>query len=221
MRSHDIDPGALRRDDFAQFFNQRFESLLRHAERAMGKPVNRRPDRDESPFAEQDVGVEQGIRSLIEGGESAVVEFKSTARLNLHTKAPDQAITWAVVKTIAAFMNTYGGTLLIGVDDHGQPVGIEADYPLVKGGHRDGWELWLTAAVKNALGTVAATDLSVRFCLINGRTVARIDVRPGAEPVFATRKGESKEVFFVRLNNSTEELLGPALLDYRQKHWPE
>ena len=221
LRSHDIDPGALRRDDFQQFFNQRFESLLRHAERAMGKPVNRRPDRDESPFAEQNVAIEPGVRSLIEGGESAVVEFKSTARRNLHTEAPDQAVTWAVVKTIAAFMNTHGGTLLIGVDDHGQPVGIEADYPLVKGGDRDGWELSLTAAVKNALGAVAATDLPVRFCTIDGRTLARIDVRPGAEPVFASRKGELREIFYARLNNATEELAGPALLDYRQKHWPE
>ena len=95
------------------------------------------------------------------------------------------------------------------------------DYPFVKGNDRDGWELWLTAATKNALGTVAATDLSVRFCTIEDRTIARIDVRPGAEPVFASRKGEPQEVFFARLNNSTEELSGPALLDYRQKHWPE
>ena len=188
LRSHDIDPVALRRDDFAQFFNQRFESLLRQAEHAMGKPVNRRPERDESPFAAHDVAIEPGVRSLIEGGESAVVEFKSTARRNLHTGAADQAITWAVVKTVAAFMNTHGGTLLIGVDDHGQPVGIDLDYPFVKGSDRDGWELWLTAVVKTALGTVAATDMSVRFCTVDGRTVARIDVRPGAEPVFASRK---------------------------------
>ena len=221
LRSHDIDPAALRRDDFAQFFNHRFESLLRHAEHAMGKPVNRRPDRNESPFAEHNMDIEQGVRSLLGDGESAVVEFKATARRNLHTGAPDSAIAWAVVKTIAAFMNTDGGTLLIGVDDHGRPVGIESDYPLVKGGDRDGWELSLTGVVKTALGTVAATDLRVRFCTIDGRTIARIDVRPGAEPVFATRKGESREVFFARLNNSTEELAGPALLDYRQKHWPE
>ena len=221
LRSHDIDPGALRRDDFPQFFNHRFESLLRHAERAMGKPVNRRAERDESPFTERDVAVEQGVRSVIEGGESAVVEFKSTARRNLHTEASDAAITWAVVKTVAAFMNTDGGTLLIGVNDHGDPIGIETDYPLVKGGDRDGWELSLTAAVKNALGAVAATELSVRFCSLDDRTVARIDVRPGAEPVFATRKGEAREVFYARLNNSTEELSGPALLGYRQKHWPE
>ena len=221
LRSHDIDPVALRRDDFPQFFNQRFESLLRHAERAMGKPVNRRPERDESPFIEQDVDIEQGVRSLLDGGESAVVEFKSTARCNLYTGAPDPAIAWAVIKTLAAFMNTHGGTLLIGVDDHGRPIGIESDYSFVKGGDRDGWELWLTAVLKTALGTVAATDLSVRFCTIDGRTIARIDVRPGVQPVFATRKDQPREVFFARLNNSTEELSGPALLDYRQKHWPE
>ena len=220
LRSHDIDPAALRHDDFAQFFNQRFESLLRHAERAMCKPVNRRPDRDESPFAEQDASIGQGVQSLIEAGESAVVEFKSTARHNLRTAARDEAITWAVVKSIAAFMNTHRGTLLVGVDDHGHPVGIESDYPHVKGQNRDGWELWLTAAIKNALGTVAATEVSVRFCTIDGRMIARIDVRPSVEPVFATRKGVPREVFFARLNNSTQELAGPALLDYRQKHWP-
>ena len=219
LRSHDIDPAALRRDDFAQFFNQRFESLLRHAASAMGKPANRRPERDESPFAEQDVN--KGVRSLIKARESAVVEFKSTARHNLHTKARDEAITWAVVKTIGAFMNTHGGTLLVGVDDRGHPVGIESDFPHVKGHNRDGWELWLTATVKNALGTIAATDVPVRFCTMDGYTIARIDVRPATEPVFATRKGDPREVFFVRLNNATEELAGPALLDYRQKHWPE
>ena len=126
----------------------------------MGKPVNRRPGRDESPFAEQDVDVEQGVRSLLNGGESAVVEFKSTARCNLHTGKADPAITWAVVKTIAAFMNTHGGTLLIGLDDEGRPVGIESDYSFVKGGDRDGWELWLTAVVKTALGVIVATDVS-------------------------------------------------------------
>ena len=221
LRTHDIDPLALRRDDFAQFFNGRFESQLRQVERAMGKPVNRQPDRRESPFAQGDVATHGGIRSLIESGESAAVEFKSTARLNLHTGEQDQAIMWAVVKTIAAFMNTNGGTLLVGVDDDGRPVGVESDYPFVKGKDRDGWELSLTTAVKNALGPVAATDLAVGFSTLEERTIARIDVRPGAEPVFATKKGEQRELFFARLNNSSEEISGPALLSYQKKHWPD
>ena len=220
LRSHDIDPVTLRRDDFGDFFNQRFESLLGHVERAMGKPVNRRPDHDESPFAKREIDIEPGVRSLIAAGESATVEFKSTARFNLYSQQRDEAITWAVIKTIAALVNTHGGTLLIGVNDHGEPVGIESDYAHVKGADRDGWELWLTTAVKNALGSVAATDLPVRFCTIEGWTIARIDVRRGTQPTFASRKGHPREVFFARLNNATEELSGPALLEYRQKRWP-
>ena len=221
LRSHDIDPVALRRDDFGRYFNQRFESLLGHVERAMSKPVNRRPDRDESPFARREIDIESGVRSLVETGESAAVEFKSTARFNLHTNGRDDAITWAVIKTIAAFMNTDGGTLLIGIDDRGEPVGIERDYPHVKGADRDGWELWITTAIKNALGSVAATDLPLGYCTIRGRTIARIDVHRGIQPIFASRKGKAREVFFARLNNATEELSGPALLEYRQKHWPQ
>ncbi len=124
------------------------------------------------------------------------------------------------MKTIAAFMNTNGGTLLVGIDDAGHPVGIESDYPFVHGRHRDGWELWLTTAVKNALGALAATDFSVCFRALDDRLVACIDVRPAAEPVFAARKAEQREMFFARLNNATEELLGPALLAYREKRWP-
>ena len=221
LRTHDIDPLALRRDDFAEFFNQRFESQLRQVERAMGKPINRRPDRSESPFAESDVTTHEGLRSLINSGESASVEFKSTARLNLRTGSRDEAITWSVIKTIAAFLNTNGGTLLVGVEDDGRPIGVERDYPFVKGRDRDGWELSFTTAAKNALGPVAVTDLAVGFSTLDDRTIARIDVRPGAEAVFATRKGEQREFFFARLNNSTEELSGPALLAYQKKHWPD
>ena len=221
LRTHDIDPLALRRDDFAQFFNHRFESQLKQVERAMGKPVNRRADRSESPFAEGSAAMDGGVRSLSELGESAVLEFKSTAWRNLRTEARDPAIIWSVVKTVAAFMNTNGGTLLVGLDDGGRPVGIEEDYPYVKGRDRDGWELSLTTAVKNALGPVAATDLAVGFCALDDRTIARIDVPPSSEPVFASRKSEQRQCFFVRLNNSTEELSGPELLSYQRKHWPE
>ena len=221
LRSHDIDPGALHRDDFGHFFNQRFEELLGHVKKAMGKPVNRRPDRDESPFAERMKDVESGVRSLIESGESALVEFKSTAFHNMYSKKRDTTITWTVIKTIAAFLNSAGGTLLIGVNDSGNPVGIELDYPHVKRQNRDGWELSITSAVKHALGPVTATEISVAYCTMSNRTIARIDVCPGIQPKFAKQKGKGREMFFARLNNATEELSGQALLAYREQRWPK
>jgi hypothetical protein len=70
---------------------------------------------------------EMTISEIIVSGESSVVEFKSSLRMNLHTKNADQKIEHAVLKTLAAFLNTRGGTLVIGVDDNGTPLGLEDD----------------------------------------------------------------------------------------------
>lgn len=221
--SHDIDPLALRQDDFKRFFNHRFERLLRQIEDAMGKPANRSAKRDESPFFDADRNPEM-IKDLISRGEGQFVEFKSTGRKNLRTGEKDPAIEWAVVKTLCGFMNTHGGTLLIGVDDHGTTVGIEQDYSFVDHRNRDGWERWLTRAVSNAMETLAATELSVSFCSIDDKMIARIDVRPSTKPIFATEafKGKKKrDVFFTRIGAATEELQGKALHDYQRKQWPD
>ena len=139
----------------------------------MGKPVNRSPDRDESPFVDREVekrAPSETVRNLIASGESDTVEFKSTGRINLHTGRKDPAIEWSIAKSVAAFMNAQGGELLIGVDDAGQPVGIERDFPLVKSHNRDGWELWLGNLFSSTLGKVEAAGVTARYCEFDGRT---------------------------------------------------
>ncbi|WP_419926474.1 GmrSD restriction endonuclease domain-containing protein [Candidatus Poriferisocius sp.] len=224
VQSHDVDPLALRQDDFESFFNQRFERLVVQIEEAMGKPANRSAERDESPFASNSLDpkrVAASVKTLIETGESQVVEFKSTALKNLHTGVKDPAMVWSVLKTIAAFMNANGGTLLVGVDDGGAAVGIEEDFPFVSGNHRDGWQLWLTSVVSSSLSETAASELRVTFAALEEKTVARIEVGPSARPVFATpAKGEKKDAFMVRVNNLTKEFQGQDLLDYQAKRWP-
>lgn len=224
LRSHDIDVMALRQDDFRTFFNRRFERMLRRIEQAMGKPVNRRSERDESPFAYFDRDpkrVENSVRLLIEQGESQVVEFKSTARQNLITGMKDKGIEWAITKTICAFMNADGGTLLVGIDDNGNILGIEPDFPYVHSKNSDGWELWIVDMISSVAGTLAATDLSIRFCLIDEKTIARVDVDRGTNPVFAKKsKGRDRTAFYARIGNSTKELEGRHLLEYQKRRWP-
>lgn len=67
------------------------------------------------------------IADLIAGGETGAVEFKSTLRTNLHTGQVDDKIQVSVLKTIAGFLNAKGGTLLIGVADDGEVLGLDAD----------------------------------------------------------------------------------------------
>ena len=230
LLSHEINPAALRRDDFPSFFNDRFERMVKLIEQATGKPANRSPDRDESPFASKEA-LEERVQSLIANGESDIVEFKSTGRKNLHSGSKDPAIEWSIVKSIAAFLNTKGGELLIGVHDTGQPVGIEKDYPYVKAHNRDGWELWLGSLVSTTLGKVQAIAITPRYCTLNGETVAYIKLDPAPEPVFAAptkaanpskgsiSHGDSK-YFYVRMGNATQQLTANDLLNYTKTHWP-
>ena len=224
LQSHDIDPVSLRQDDFQTFFNLRFERLLVQIQEAMGKPVNRRAERDESPFKESarvDERQESRIRALIAADESKVVEFKSTARRNLFTKNKDEAMEQEVVEAIAAFMNASGGTLLVGVGDDKRIVGIQEDFPFLgKKQNADGWELWLTDLLTSTLGKVAASEVLVAICDIDGKPVARVDAGPAASPVFASFKGKKHKKFFVRINNRTEEMSGPDLLAYESHRWP-
>jgi predicted HTH transcriptional regulator len=149
------------------------------------------------------------------------VEFKSTGRKNLHTGEKDPRIEWSVIKTIAGFTNSYGGTLVVGVDDAGQIVGIDEDFPFLKKPDCDAWELWLTDAISHSLGKAAAAELEVRIAEVDGKFLARIDTGPAAGPVFATPLGSNgKPAFLVRINNSTQELDGQEAHEYQKKRWP-
>ena len=50
----------------------------------------------------------------------------------------------AIVKTVAGFLNTDGGSLLIGVGPDRVTVGLDQDYELVKPRNGDGFVNWLT-----------------------------------------------------------------------------
>ncbi|MEU9822871.1 DUF262 domain-containing protein [Pseudonocardia alni] len=225
LRSHDIDPLTLRADDFPSFFTARFERLIKQIEEATGKPVNRAADGSDNPYTAPEAGsesIDDAVQRVITAGESRVVEFKSTGRRNLRTGDKDPAMEFAVLKSVAGFMNNHGGTLLVGVADDGAVVGIEEDFAFQgQKQNTDGWELWLTDLLTTSLGKAPAADVSVDYAEVDGRTVARIVVGPAARPVFATpTKGEKRPVFLVRFNSSTRELVGQEILDYQAQRWP-
>ena len=61
------------------------------------------------------------LEQIINSGESLSVEFKSTLRVNMHTRQPDPRMEFTCLRTIAGFMNARGGTLIIGVADDEHP----------------------------------------------------------------------------------------------------
>jgi hypothetical protein len=160
------------------------------------------------------------ISELIRDGESASVEFKSTARWNLKGNVKDARLEHVIVKTVAGFMNNEGGTLLIGVDDAGTPVGLESDYRTLQKPGRDGFELFLGDLFKANLSGPAHMLTHVKFDVLGDHDVCRIDVAASARPVF-TRSADGKEPteFWVRAGNSTRQLVGDDMVAYKEDRW--
>ncbi len=57
---------------------------------------------------------ERSIADLISLGESAMLEFKSTLRWDVVQSQMNKDLQFSVLKTLAAFLNSSGGTLVIG-----------------------------------------------------------------------------------------------------------
>ena len=155
----------------------------------------------------------------MERGESGTVEFKATARWHLYKGDKDPAIEREIVKAIAGFMNAHGGTLLIGVNDDHEPVGLENDYKVTKKGNRDprdSFENWLTDLLDNTIGKPALANVSVSFEEVDGHDVCRVEVKPGRQPVYA--QGKQAMDFYVRLNNGTRSLDVQEAVAYISAH---
>ncbi|MHA3703135.1 AlbA family DNA-binding domain-containing protein [Jatrophihabitans sp. YIM 134969] len=159
------------------------------------------------------------VAELVHAGESQDVEFKSSARYNLHTRTRDARLELVVARTVAGFADARGGTLLIGVSDDGTPLGLEEDYSLVKNGSRDGFELWLRDLLATTLGGPVAAATAVGFDQLQGHDVCVVRVAPAAQPVFFRAPRQQGTEFVLRVGNSTRVLPPHELLDYASTRW--
>jgi type I restriction enzyme R subunit len=161
----------------------------------------------------------RSIKELIENDEDDSVEFKSTARWDLREQRRNRALEDAVVKTVAAFLNTEGGTLLIGVGPDGSLVGLAMDYEQVKPQNGDGFVNWLTTHLSNALGAAAVARTRARIVTHAGFDLCRLDVAKSSRPVWA-EMSKADRVFYVRLNNSSRVMPTEELDAYFAERWP-
>lgn len=148
------------------------------------------------------------LSQVIISGESEEVEFKSTLRTNLHTGSKDPRMEFAVLKTLAGFLNTNGGTLAVGVSDDGSPVGIQAD----EFANEDKMNLHLVNIIKARMGIQAMTSLHVRFDEHDDCRVMVVRCRKAPVPVFL--KDGNMERFYIRTGPSSTELSASQTQDY-------
>jgi hypothetical protein len=161
------------------------------------------------------------VEDLILGGESQTVEFKSTARWSVRAKQADRKLEHVIVKTVCALLNAEGGTLLIGVDDAGNVLGLDADWrTLGSKGNRDGYELWLRQLLDTNLSRQTAGVVRIRYEIVGGQDACVVSVAASGRPVFAKPDGGQRpEEFWVRIGNASKQFHGDDMVDYQTQHW--
>jgi hypothetical protein len=157
------------------------------------------------------------LDALVKSGESETVEFKSTLRYDLRTREVNKKLEYVIAKTLAAFLNTEGGDLLIGVDDNANALGLANDIETLSKKNIDGFELKLVDIIKNTIGLDVGSHIKISFPDYDGQKVCRIQVAKSGSPVFI--KFEGKEEFFIRAGCSSHPLGREEQSNYEKEHW--
>lgn len=155
------------------------------------------------------------IRGMIQAGEGPKLEFKSSLRTNLHTNSIDRNIESSVLKTITAYLNTEGGTVIVGVSDSGEILGLEKDaFP-----NKDKLKLHFNNMIKERIGSQFMPFIQYELFPIDDKHVLKIDCLASTKRVFL--KDGKEEEFYVRNGPSSVKLSGPSLVDYINHRFKE
>jgi hypothetical protein len=186
---------------------------MRYHFKIIGGMVNRIIDKNPKLFKKQEK-LKEEIFELIKKGENEELELKSTFRTNLHTNEIDRKIEYSVLKTIAAFMNSKGGTILVGVNDSGEIIGTEKD----KFESKDNYALHLTNIIKTKIGKKFFPLVNFRFTDIENKTVLTLECERSKAPVFIKSPTDEEE-FYIRVGPSSVQIKGSELIDYIDKNF--
>ena len=119
---------------------------------------------------------------------------------------PEKVINDGIVKTVAAFLNSHGGTLAIGITDDGDIFGIQHDLDF-KHQDLDGYQNWLSGSARRESAPERSAPMSVSA---SNRWVPRSSCsstwRRRRRPL--RQDHQRRPCFYVRVNNTTRQFEG-------------
>lgn len=169
-----------------------------------------------------DTEVETTVEDIISKGEGTGVEFKSSLRWDYKRGEVNKGLEQVIVKTIAAFSNGEGGTLLIGINDDGEIIGLERDYTSLRG-NRDEFEVHLRNLINENIGKVfTSNNLEITFPISGENETCQVEVKRSTKPVYLmimNNNGIKSEKFYVRSGNTSQELGISEIAPYINVHF--
>lgn len=150
------------------------------------------------------------IAALIKNGENANVEFKSSLRWDYKENKVNKHLEEVILKSISAFNNGNGGTLVIGVDDDENILGIEKDYLSLRKKNIDYFEIHIRNLFNQIFGiNFTTTQLKISFPICEAKPLCIVEIAAGVSPIFLTvtdNKGRQSEAFFIRSGNTSQKV---------------
>ena len=129
------------------------------------------------------------------------------------------------MKTIAAFLNSGGGFLVIGLDDSRKPLGLHYDYQTIQRKDSDGFENHFTQIFNSMIGPEFRHLVKLWFYEVDGSTlltinydVCIIQVALSHKPVYL--KLNDSERFYIRTGNIVTDLKFSEVEEYARSRWP-
>ena len=166
------------------------------------------------------------IRSLIEGGETETVEFKSSLLRDLATNQQNDGLIMKIGKEIAGMLNRSGGALIIGVADDKTILGIDGDFEFLGQRNKsrasskkldlDGFQMKVVDLIKDQMGTHVLGLVTFRFDTFGEGTVCTLIIQPSSQPVYFGKMEE----FYIRSATSNLRLSTKGIVSYVKEHWP-
>lgn len=167
-----------------------------------------------SLVAEPEIYAAQSADDLRNLGESATLEFKSTLRWDVVRQCVNKDLQFSVLKTIAAFLNSGGGTLIIGVEDNGFVLGLDNDLRTLKKHTLDTFQQTLVNLIVENIGVEFSSFTKIRFETVENSDVCIVDVNLAGKPAYLkTSKGTQ---FYVRAGNTSRSLDPEETMSYIQ-----
>lgn len=159
----------------------------------------------------------QHVSDYLAAGEGQFVEYKSSLVWDYRQQRVNKDLYEPIMKTLAAFMNSQGGTLLIGIGDEGEVLGLEPDLLTMKKQNIDGFENTFNMAFNKMIGVQFRQHVEVAFPELEGKAICLVRVRPSNNPVYVVHQGQ--ESFYVRAGNGTQALSVSQAAPYIQDRY--
>ena len=166
----------------------------------------------------QPIASASSFEDLVTNGEHERLEFKTSFRWDANQNKVNKNLEKATMKTIAAFLNSEGGQLILGVNDSGNITGLDNDYRSLPKPNADGFQNHFTNVFHSIIGPEFRQFVNLSIHKVGDKECCLVRVAFSDRPVYL-KLDVGGEEFYIRTGNGTTGLKLSEATSYIDSRW--